>query len=422
MVAAMAHDMDHPGEWLVLAHIRCSFLLLCATLALRRREQCVPGELQGPAGGDLQRLLGWVGGSRRATCAAHTHPKHSTWMGARVVWNDSSDVCDDIMLMPRCCTRWRACPDDIRASRAPLIIRDRLPCLHPQCWRTGTWPASTPCCPAGPTSTSLAAWSRGSGARCAALCYAALCCAVLCHTVVRCITVLRLAVTCRAALDWAAPCRARLEGQESLSKTSRLPHLRLPRSCARWSLARCWPQTWCTTSPWWVRGWAGNGRLLLLSCVLLRLLQRVSPTLLLCMLLNLPPFAVTSAEGWQAGSVLRAARSQHRGAPPCPASRPAAVRPWAGWRERLAKFCVQPQAALPCHCAAAAAVDQLLSKVNEFLPALLRTDDQFCLMPRSDGLPRLFDSAEERQLLLNLLLHCADISNPGECGTHAGVG
>lgn len=32
-----------------------------------------------------------------------------------------------------------------------------------------------------------------------------------------------------------------------------------------------------------------------------------------------------------------------------------------------------------------------------------------------DGLPRLFDSAEERQLLLNLLLHCADISNPGGC-------
>ncbi|KAL4448605.1 hypothetical protein ABPG75_005824 [Micractinium tetrahymenae] len=32
-------------------------------------------------------------------------------------------------------------------------------------------------------------------------------------------------------------------------------------------------------------------------------------------------------------------------------------------------------------------------------------------MPR-DGLPRLFDAAEERQLLLNLLLHCADISNP----------
>lgn len=32
--------------------------------------------------------------------------------------------------------------------------------------------------------------------------------------------------------------------------------------------------------------------------------------------------------------------------------------------------------------------------------------------PRSDNLARLFDAAEERQLLLNLLLHCADISNP----------
>lgn len=32
--------------------------------------------------------------------------------------------------------------------------------------------------------------------------------------------------------------------------------------------------------------------------------------------------------------------------------------------------------------------------------------------PRSDGLPRLFDSGEERQLLLNLILHIADISNP----------
>jgi hypothetical protein len=30
----------------------------------------------------------------------------------------------------------------------------------------------------------------------------------------------------------------------------------------------------------------------------------------------------------------------------------------------------------------------------------------------SGALPRLFDAAEERQLLLNLLLHCADISNP----------
>ncbi|EFN56311.1 hypothetical protein CHLNCDRAFT_10254, partial [Chlorella variabilis] len=29
-----------------------------------------------------------------------------------------------------------------------------------------------------------------------------------------------------------------------------------------------------------------------------------------------------------------------------------------------------------------------------------------------DNLARLFDAAEERQLLLNLLLHCADISNP----------
>lgn len=30
----------------------------------------------------------------------------------------------------------------------------------------------------------------------------------------------------------------------------------------------------------------------------------------------------------------------------------------------------------------------------------------------SDALPRLFDSGEERQLLLNLILHIADISNP----------
>lgn len=35
-----------------------------------------------------------------------------------------------------------------------------------------------------------------------------------------------------------------------------------------------------------------------------------------------------------------------------------------------------------------------------------------CDVHSRDSLPRLFDSAEERQLLLNLLLHCADISNP----------
>jgi hypothetical protein len=36
-----------------------------------------------------------------------------------------------------------------------------------------------------------------------------------------------------------------------------------------------------------------------------------------------------------------------------------------------------------------------------------------------DALPRLFDSGEERQLLLNLLLHCADISNPVKPSTIA---
>lgn len=118
MVAAVAHDMDHPGG---LASCFCARCVRCATHAVPllapivsasstqsaslqpvvlpppplhdrpcpavpyrcfllcptacRREQCIPGELQGSAGGNLQRLLGWVGGLSCACC----------WVGVTVL-------------------------------------------------------------------------------------------------------------------------------------------------------------------------------------------------------------------------------------------------------------------------------------------------------------------------------------------------
>lgn len=45
-------------------------------------------------------------------------------------------------------------------------------CKHPQlqCWRTDTWPASTPCCSPSRSSTSSPASTRHSGARCGSAC------------------------------------------------------------------------------------------------------------------------------------------------------------------------------------------------------------------------------------------------------------